>query len=264
MEVKRSAALKLNFPTISLVSFDPATQQISRGNYATGRRQRDEQVREIEQFFEEARRYQAAKKAGGARTDLKLEAMLPVLDGKLPVMIFASREREIREAVAFAEKQKIRIVLAGVQRAGAMAVELGKKQIPAVLGSPFTPGLEPDDPYDATFALAGELHKAGVKIAFASFGAQFARNLPYQAGQAIAYGLPPAEGLKAVTVNAAEIFGVADQIGSVEKGKWADLMVTDGDPLEIRTQVKMLFVKGESVDLESKHTRLYKKYLARP
>jgi imidazolonepropionase-like amidohydrolase len=88
--------------------------------------------------------------------------------------------------------------------------------------------------------------------------------LPYQAATAVAFGLPYEEALKAVTLNAAEIWGVADEIGSIDKGKWADLIVTDGDPLETRTQLKMEFIKGKTVDLENKHHRLYEKYLNRP
>ena len=145
-----------------------------------------------------------------------------------------------------------------------MPEELAKRKIPVILGSTFAVPMEDDDPYDEPFSLPGQLQKAGVKIAFASFGVQFARNLPYQAAQAVPFGLPYDEALKSVTLNAAEIWGVADQYGSIEKGKWADLIVTDGDPLEVKTSVRMMFVKGEPVDLESKHTRLYKKYMARP
>jgi Imidazolonepropionase and related amidohydrolases len=103
-----------------------------------------------------------------------------------------------------------------------------------------------------------------VKFAFASFSTEFARNLPYQAAAAVAFGLPHEEALKAITVNAAQIWGVADQLGSIEEGKWADLMITDGDPLETQTQVKQVFIKGKSVDLDNKHHRLYEKYLNRP
>ena len=102
-----------------------------------------------------------------------------------------------------------------------------------------------------------------MKFAFATFTNQFSRNLPYQAATAVAFGLPYDEALKAVTLNAAEIWGVADRIGSIEEGKWADLMVTDGDPLETKTQVKQLFIKGKSVDLDNKQHRLYEKYLNR-
>ena len=213
-----------------------------------------------------ARAYKLAKAATtpGFKPDLRMEAMLPVLDGRMALMITAVREREIKEALDWAAKEKVKIVLAGVRRPGKMTEELAKRKIAVILGSTFATPLEDDDPYDEPFTLPGELYKAGIKFAFASFGTQFARNLPYEASQAVPFGLPYAEALKAVTLNAAEIWGVADEYGSIEKGKWADLIVTDGDPLEVKTSVRMMFVKGAAVDLESKHTRLYKKYMARP
>jgi imidazolonepropionase-like amidohydrolase len=121
-----------------------------------------------------------------------------------------------------------------------------------------------DDPYDAAFANAGLLSKAGVKIAFQTLDSAQVRDLPYHAGMAAAFGLPKEEALKAVTIYPAEIWGVADRIGSVEQGKIANLIVTDGDPLEIRTQVKYLFINGRQIPLTSRHTELYEKYKARP
>lgn len=272
MEIRRGAALQMTWPAISSGGGrggDPemaARFGLRRTTFAEARRTQQQQVDKIREFFESARRYQAAKAAGeaGLKPDLKLEAMIPVLEGKRPVMIYAAREREIREAVEWAEKERVRVVIAGVQRPGKMTEELAKKKIPVILGSPFRPPLEDDDPYDEPYALPGELAKAGVKVAFASFGTQFARNLPYEASQSVPFGLPYDEALKAVTLNAAEIWGVADQYGSVDKGKVADLIVTDGDPLEVQTQIKYMFIAGQQVDLESKHTRLYKKYMARP
>jgi imidazolonepropionase-like amidohydrolase len=102
-----------------------------------------------------------------------------------------------------------------------------------------------------------------VKFAFGTFANQFIRNLPYQAATAVAYGLPYDEALKALTINPAEIWGVADKIGSLEKGKLADLMVTDGDPLETQTQVRHLYINGKEVPLTNKQTRLYEKYMGR-
>ena len=119
-------------------------------------------------------------------------------------------------------------------------------------------------PYDKPFSIPGELSKAGVKFAFASFGPgaeDNPRNLPYEAAAAVGFGLPYEEALKAVTLYPAQIWGVGDEFGSIEKGKWADLIVTDGDPLETRTQIKQMFIKGVPVDLENKHHRLYEKYL---
>jgi imidazolonepropionase-like amidohydrolase len=112
--------------------------------------------------------------------------------------------------------------------------------------------------------LPSELHKAGIKFAFGTFNVQFARNLLYQAATAVAFGLPYEEALKAVTLNAAEIWGVAHELGSIEEGKSADLILTDGDPLETRTRIKRMFIRGQAVDLTNRHTRLYDKYLNRP
>ena len=190
--------------------------------------------------------------------------MLPVLEGKLPLVVHAERERAIREAIRFAEQEKLHIVIAEATEAWKVAADLKAKNIPLILGRTLELPLEEDDPYDKPFTAPGELYKAGVKFAFGSFGNQFARNLPYQAATAVAFGLPYQEALKAVTLNAAEVWGVSDQIGSIENGKWADLIVTDGDPLETRTQVKQEFIKGKAVDLENKQRRLYEKYLSRP
>lgn len=266
MALKKSAVLEMRFPEIQTRSFNVSRMSREERPFAEAKRERDRALLELNEFFESARRYQAAKKANVAdlKVDLKLEAMLPVLDGTLPVIVAAEREREIKEVFAFADKQKLKVVLANVQDPGETVAEIAKRKIPVILGTPFRPIEEDDHPYDDTFSLAGRLHKAGVKVAFASFDEQFSRNLPFEAGQSVAFGLPAEEGLKAVTLNAAEILGVADQTGSIDPGKWGDLIVTDGDPLEVKTHVKMMFIKGESVSLESKHTELYKRYMDRP
>lgn len=266
MEVRRDVALQIRWPAIPSGGPDFPGARASRTPYPEAKRNRETKLRKLSEFVEQARRYQLAKKAGepGLKIDRKLEAMIPVLEGSVPVLVHAAREREIREAVEWAAKEKLRIILAEVRRPGKMAAELGKKKIPVILGSTLEPPFDDDAPYDEPFTLPNQLLQAGVKFAFGSFGAQFARNLPYQAAQAVAFGLPHDEGLRALTANAAEILGVADRTGSIEKGKFADLIVTDGDPMEVRTQVRMMFIKGEAVDLESKHTKLYQKYLARP
>lgn len=270
MEIRRMAGIQLRYPTIALRSRGFGEGGGGRGGqpttFAEAKRVRDTQVQALQEFMEQARRYQLAKqqKVAGLSTDLRLEAMIPLLEGKIPLIAVAEREREIKEVIDFAGKEKLKLVLVDVKEPGATAETIAKKKIPVILGTTLELPDYEDDPYDSKFTFPGELVKAGIKIAFASFGNQFARNLPYEAAQAVAFGMPYDEALKSVTLNPAEIWGIADQVGSIEKGKVADLMVTDGDPLEIRTQVKMLFVKGEAVDLESRHTRLYKKYSARP
>ena len=145
-----------------------------------------------------------------------------------------------------------------------VATELKAKNIPVVLGRTEELPENEDAPYDEAFSLPAEAYKAGVKFAFGTFSNEFVRNLPYNAARAVAFGLPYEEAMKAVTINAAQIWGVADKMGSIEKGKWADLMITTGDPLEIPTQVKHLYIKGKEVDLSNKQTRLYDKYMSRP
>lgn len=269
MAVKQTAAMELMFPVITAGRgrfMDNENPTSPRNNYAESKRAYDKKLKDLDKFFEDARRYQKAKanKEPGFKNDLKFDAMIPVLEGKMPVMINAARERPIKDAIAFADKQKIKIIIAGGREFGSTLADLKAKNIPVIAGATLALPLNEDDPYDSASTLPSELLKAGVKFAFGTFGNQFSRNLPYQAAHAVAFGLPYDEALKAVTLNAAEIWGVADQIGSIDKGKWADLMVTDGDPLEAKTQVKLLFIKGRPVDLSNRHTRLYEKYMARP
>ena len=266
MAVRQYAALDLRFPFLQTGGGRGGMMRAAQTPLAERRRTYEKQLADLRDFFESARRYQAAKKAGRAdfKADVKMEAMLPVLEGKVPVMVHAARERAIREAIQFAEKQKIRIVLAEPREAEKVAADLKAKDIPVIVPPTLIAPLQEDDPYDKTYALPAELQKAGVKIAFGTFTTSASRNLPYQAAMAVAFGLPPAEALKALTLNPAEIWGIGSEYGSIEKGKWADLMVTDGDPLETRTQVKQVYIKGRAVGLENKHQKLYERYLNRP
>ena len=166
-------------------------------------------------------------------------------------------------AIQFGEKQKIKIVILHPRELGKAAAELKEKNVPVILGKVLALPEYEDDPYDSSYALPAEAYKAGVKFAFGSFDNQFVRDLPYQAAMAVAFGLPYDEALKALTITPAQIWGVADQIGAVEKGKWADLMVTDGDPLEIQPAVKRVYIKGKAVDMSTRQRQLYEKYLSR-
>ena len=266
MNILQSAGMALRMPTILAPPGRGAPTFGARYSFAEAKRNYDDDLRELRDFFEQARRYQKAKAANekGFRPDLKFEAMLPVLEGKEPVVVLASRERSIRDAVQFADQQKVRVIIANPRELGKMGPELKARNIPAILGPTLELPLHADDPYDAAYSLPDRFFKAGVKFAFGSFDNEFSRNLPYQAATAVAFGLPYDEALKAVTLNAAQIWGVSDRVGSIEEGKWADLMITDGDPLEAKTQVKQLFIKGKNVDLDNKQKRLYEKYMNRP
>jgi imidazolonepropionase-like amidohydrolase len=268
MEIKKSAGMGMRFPIIPSFGgrFGGGGDFPGRTTFTESKKNYETELRELKEFFENARRYQKTKSAKekGFQPNLQYEAMLPVLEGAEPLIVIASRERAIRDAVQFADQQKVHVIIADPRELGKMGPELKSRNIPAILGPTLALPLHEDDPYDHAYALPGEFYKAGVKFAFGTFNNEFSRNLPYQAATAVAFGLPYDEALKAVTLNAAQIWGVGDRIGSIEEGKWADFMVTDGDPLEAKTQVKQLFIKGKTVDLDNKHKRLYEKYLNRP
>jgi imidazolonepropionase-like amidohydrolase len=272
MEVSRSVAVQLNFPSLGgrggRGGFSAEVADLfgeAGGANANARRNYDEAIKKINEFFDEARRYKAAKTANlaGMKTDLKLEAMIPVLDGKVPVAVSATTAEVIHDAILFGDKQHVKIVIMGPREIGNFAAELKQRNIPVVLGRVLALPAHEDDSYDDPMTLASKFHKAGVKIAFGTFTNQFVRNLPFEAANAVAFGLPAEEALKAVTINPAEIWGLSDKIGSVERGKFADLLVTNGDPLDVRTKIEHIYIKGKEVELTNKQTRLYEKYLGR-
>jgi len=264
MAIEKNLAMQMRFPSIATSTFSRSFGS-GRAPYAESKRRYEERVKLTSDFFEEVRAYKQRKAAGGAnfQPERRLEAMLPVVDGKQPLMVFATRECAAREAMAFAAKEKVKIILAGLRDSGPVLKEIADKRIPVILGETLDLPLEEDSAYDEAYALPAELHKAGVTFAFGTFSVQFARNLPFQAAAGVAFGLPHDEALKAITINAAKIWGVDDRIGSIEKGKWADLILTDGDPLEGRSQVKQMWVQGKPVSLETRHTKLYEQYMKR-
>jgi imidazolonepropionase-like amidohydrolase len=270
MEVKRSAAIQLNFPSLGgrggrggiPAEFLELIGESAAGG-ANARRNYEDAIAKINQFFDDARRYKAAKdaKTAGFVTDLKLEAMIPVIEGKEPVAVSAATADAIHDAIAFADKQRVKIVIMGPREIGNVGPELKSHNIPVILGRVLALPEHEDDPYDSAMTLANQFYKAGVKFAFGTFTNEFIRNLPFQAAAAVGFGLPQEEALKAVTINAAEIWGLSDQLGSIEKGKYADLLVTNGDPLEIQTKVEHVIIKGKEIELSNKQTRLYDKYM---
>ncbi|MBV8550658.1 MAG: amidohydrolase family protein [Acidobacteriaceae bacterium] len=267
MAVKPGAVMDMLFPQIGGGSSRYAA--VSGGqapSFEEQEKQYREQLKRIGEFFEEARRYERAKNAGLAdfQRDVRLEAMLPVIDGKQPLFMRAERERMIKDSVEFAEKEKVKIIIADPHEIGRTGPLLKEHNIPVVLGKTFELPMHDDDPYDAPYTLPNEFYKAGVEICFGTFDVEFARNVPFEAAQAVAFGLPHDIALKALTINSAEVLGAGDRIGSIEKGKSADLILTDGDPMQARTTIKQMFIAGREVSLESRHTREYEKWLARP
>ena len=267
MLLKRSVAMVLDWPEIATQTFDFSTFSRKQKSFPDAKQEYEKQVTELTDWLDGARHYAQALghgSPGDFQRDLKLEALVPVIRGELPVLVFADKARDIRNAVEFCEKQKLKMILAGGAEAYKVKDLLRSKSIPVILGPTLTLPREEDDPYDRLLTQPAELAAAGVKFAFGSFDNSFSRRLGQQAANAVAYGLPYDEALKAVTLYPAQIFGLADQVGTLESGKIANLIVTNGDPLELTTEVRYLFIKGQLTSLDNKQKALYEKYLKRP
>jgi imidazolonepropionase-like amidohydrolase len=266
MAIEPSVGMMLNWPTLETRTFDFSTFSIQERPFKEVKEEYDDKVAEFGRWFDAARHYaQAADKGSPDRfdPDQKLAALARVVEGELPLMILAQDDRGIEDAVAFAEEKKVRMILLGGAEAWKVKDLLKEKDIAVILGPTQSLPREEDEPYDKPFTNAAELHEAGVKIAFATFNSSASRTLPYEAGQAVAFGLPWEEAVKAITLRPAEILGVADRLGTIEVGKVANVIVTDGDPLEIQTGVEYVFIRGELTSTDNKHLELYETYRAR-
>jgi imidazolonepropionase-like amidohydrolase len=265
MLVERSVGFVLAWPTLETRRFDFATFQQTERPFREAKKEYDDRLRQLDEWMEAARRYDRAVQAGDTvARDLKLEALGKAVRRELPLLVQAGKERDIRNAIAWAEKQNVRIVILGGEEAWKVKDELARKQIPVILGPTQALPNEDDRWYDEMYAQPAALYQAGVKFAISTFNSSDSRTLPYEAGNAVPYGLPREEALKAITLYPAQILGVADRLGTIEAGKLANLIVTDGDPLLIQTQVKHLIIAGKEISLDNRHLELYRKYRARP
>jgi len=196
------------------------------------------------------------------KRDLKLEALLPYLEGKKTIVLAAERPSDLQTAVRLAREFNLKFVLNHISHSQPILDYVVSLKVPVIVG-PIYEAPKEEERYDAVYSLPAQLYKRGVKIAFASFEAHNARNLPYQAGYAVAFGLPHDEALKAITLNPAEIWGVADKLGSLDTGKTANVVVATGDPLDVRTDVKQVFIEGREVPMTTRQTRLRDQYSGR-
>jgi len=232
--------------------------------------QKKEQAKRLEELrnaFRDARAYMTAKKAEAAGTgphhdtDLRWEAMIPVLEGKVPVLLDAGDLQQIEAAVAWADQEKVKLIITGGYDAPLAAGLLKEHGVSVIAGPVDNTPRRRWEPYDGPYTLPKRLYEAGVSFCIMGDGGyENERNLPYQAAQAAAYGLPADEALKAVTLYPARIFGIDDRVGSLEAGKDATIIVTTGDPLETTSIVEREFIRGKSIQLTSRHTHLYDKY----
>jgi imidazolonepropionase-like amidohydrolase len=225
------------------------------------RRERDRRLDEVIRVFEQARAY--AKAGANRARNWELEALVPVVERKLPLLVNVAREQDIKDAVAFAERANVNIVLSGAIESNYAAQVLKDKNIPVILGNVLAMPSREDSFHASTYQLAGELARAGVKFAFSSGDNQNVRLVPFQAGISVAWGLDRDTAIKALTIDAAQILGIANRVGSLEPGKDANLFISTGDPLEVRSQVTHIVIEGKDVGTDNKHEALYRKYIAR-
>lgn len=206
----------------------------------------------------------SATKGKGLGYYPEMEALLPVVHGTGTLMIDVNASKDIQSALKWVKDRQVKkVILTGVAEGWRVAAEIAKAKIPVIVGPVLSVPSRDYDRYDKGYTNPGLMRKAGVKVAIQTQQAENVRNLPYNAGFAAAYGMGKEEALQAVTIVPAEIFGVADQLGSIEVGKTANLFICDGDPFETKTTITQVFINGWQIPMISRQTRLYDEFLTR-
>lgn len=225
----------------------------------------EEQVQEVKSFFAEARAYRDAVVAGeDVRTDSRYAAMIPALSGDIPVVVAADGAAQINDAISWAQEEGLRIVIRGGRDAIHVADRLVANEIPVILTSTMAAPDRDYEPYDGAYAMPARLHEAGVKFAISGgAGALYTNRLPWEAGVAVAFGLPEEAALRAVTINAAEFMGIEDRVGSLEPGKQATLLITTGTPLDMMNDIEQAYIQGREIDMMDIQKFFFEKYMTK-
>lgn len=223
-----------------------------------------EKLNEITTFFQKSKAY--ARESYPGEMDLRMEAMRGIFNGSKRLYIRADFVKEIREIITFKRIFNIpKLTIIGARDAWMVPALLKENDISVMIGRVDQLPRFPETPIDAPYTLAAKLAAADVKFCFDMDGRMEVvqnRNLPFNVGTAIGYGLNPKDALQAVTLHAAEIFGIADRTGSIEVGKEANFVISEGDIFDMRTsKIDSAYLLGKSLDLSTKQTALYKKYM---
>ena len=222
-----------------------------------------EQVQQLKDFFAEARAYRDATAAGEeVRTDSRYTAMIPALDGEIPVVVSADGAAQINDAITWAQEEGVRLVIRGGGDAIHVADRLVANDIPVILTSTMAAPGRDYEGYDGAYTMPARLYEAGVRFAISGgSGALYTNRLPWEAGVAVAFGLPEEEALKAVTINAAEFMGISDRVGSLEPGKQATLLITTGTPLDMTSDIEQSYIQGREIDMLDIQKFFFQKYM---
>ena len=261
MSLKGAAALNVNWP-------NPNPRQFRGfGGPGGGQGQRgptyEELVQMLKGFFADARAYRDAVAAGQTvRSDSRYEAMFPALNGDIPVVVNADGVAQMNDAITWAEDEGIRLVIRGGSDALYIADRLVANDIPVILTSTMAAPGRDWEAYDGAYTTPARLHEAGVKFAISGgSGSAYTNRLQWEAGVAVAFGLPEEEAVRAVTLNAAEMMGIADRVGSLETGKDATLLITTGNPLDTMSDVEQAYIQGRELDMMDIHRFFFEKYM---
>jgi imidazolonepropionase-like amidohydrolase len=252
------SGIMMNFPSMARRGFRDNRSE------ADIKKDAERTIKDINDMFDRAALYRVNEEAGTARFYPEMEALAGVEKGEIALIIEVNGAQDILAAIEWVKSRKIpNAILSGVSEGWRVADEIAASNIPVLVGPVITTPSRQSDRYERAYANPGILSKAGVKLAIRTGDTENVRNLPFNAGFAVAYGMDKEEAIKAITLYPAEIFGVADRMGSLEKGKSATLFVTDGDPFEHKTQISHVFIDGYNVPMISRHTRLYNEFLER-
>ncbi len=265
MAVTPNAALHLNWPSSQKGGWwDERTKEEVKKEYQKA-------MKELNKFWSKAEFYNKMMTAYGQNpknktrpdADKKMQAMREVVNGTVPVIISVDAKQDILNVLEWIENHpEAKFILAGVQDGWRVAEKIADAGVPCLVSTLYTPERDYDN-YQRPYQNPGKLHDAGVKVAIATGETENVRNAPYHAGYAATYGLGKEDALKAITINAAEIFGVDNKLGSIEEGKQANLFISDGDPFEPMSQINQVFIRGYKIPMISRHTQLYEQYLNR-
>jgi imidazolonepropionase-like amidohydrolase len=262
MSMKSAAALNVNWPN--------PNPRAGRGGGRGGRGGSEgppptyaEQVQKLKDFFSEARAYRDATAAGAeVRTDSRYAAMIPALDREIPIVVSADGAAQINDAITWAQGEGVRLVIRGGGDAIHVADRLVANDIPVILTSTMAAPGRDYEGYDGAYSMPARLHEAGVRFAISGgSGSLYTNRLPWEAGVAVAFGLPEEEALKAVTINAAEFMGISDQVGSLEPGKQATLLITTGTPLDMTSDIEQSYIQGREINMMDIQKFFFEKYM---
>ena len=259
--LKHPVGLHLFWPSMNIPKPKPRKQKEKMDKDS-----RLKSIQKIDDLIQKSRAYAQLKATGSPsfKHDLRLEGMLPVISGEIPVFIHANEVQQIEAAVYWAERQSVKMVLVGGKDSWRVIQLLKEREIPVIYTQTHSTPMRRFEQYDQAFITPSQLYAAGIKFCISNSESPFQtphiRNLPYHAAKAASYGLSWKEALRSITLSPAEILGVEDKVGSLEASKDATFFIADGDILDVRTQVNMAFIQGRRVDLSDRHKTLYSKY----